>query len=95
MTVTEERNKPEIPTDDIFIEEEFKYKKYSIVEAVDNHREFHHPTVFNNPYADIKVSIEFDMTKNPKGVCKLISNYYYYFFYIIILQKEIIYRQNF
>lgn len=58
--------KPDPPSDDVFIAENFQPYKYSIAEAVALHQEFHHPTVFNNPSANIFARVEFNMTGKKK-----------------------------
>ncbi|KAK6629535.1 hypothetical protein RUM43_003352 [Polyplax serrata] len=63
---TVEEAKPDLPDDDVYIENLFKLKKYSLIEAINFHKEYHHPSVFNNVDAPILVRIEFNMVAKKK-----------------------------
>lgn len=49
------------PIDDVWISKFHKWKMFSFEEAVQNHRETHHPTIYNLPNATVKAFIELDM----------------------------------
>lgn len=49
------------PIDNVWIGRFHKWKIYSFEEAVQSHRETHHPTMYNLPNAPIKAFIELDM----------------------------------
>ncbi|CAL1680077.1 unnamed protein product [Lasius platythorax] len=49
------------PVDDVWIGKFHKWKIYPLEEAIQNHRETHHPTMFNLPNAPINAFIELDM----------------------------------
>lgn len=54
------------PVDDVYIMKNFKLCKYSIFDASDLHKEYHHPTVFNNPNSQIRVVIELNLSGKKK-----------------------------
>lgn len=54
--------------DNVWIGRHHKWKIYSFEEAVQNHRETHHPTMYNLPNAPIKALIELDMHVRMKCV---------------------------
>lgn len=56
----DDTNKPE-PVDNIWIINNHKWKIYSFEEAIQAHREMHHPTMSNLPNIFIKAFIELDM----------------------------------
>ncbi|XP_011640079.1 39S ribosomal protein L1, mitochondrial [Pogonomyrmex barbatus] len=49
------------PLDNVWISKFHKWKIYSFEEAMQNHRETHHPTIYNMPNAHINAFIELDM----------------------------------
>lgn len=49
------------PTDDVFVNKFYRWIVYSFADAVNCHRETHHPTVYNKPDALLNVSIELNM----------------------------------
>lgn len=49
------------PIDNVYISRLYKWKVHSFEEAVQNHRETHHPTIYNLPNAPINALIELDM----------------------------------
>ncbi|XP_012228916.1 large ribosomal subunit protein uL1 [Linepithema humile] len=55
------------PIDNVWIGRYHKWKVYSFEEAVQNHRETHHPTMYNLPNAPIKAFIELDMQDAKKN----------------------------
>ncbi|CAH2008224.1 unnamed protein product [Acanthoscelides obtectus] len=54
------------PTDDVYVAKYFKWKVYPFGEAVQCHRETHHPDMYNQPNANLHVSIELDMQGEKK-----------------------------
>lgn len=52
--------KPE-PIDDVYINRFYRWKIYSFNEAVAFHRETHHPDMYNEPNASLKIRIELNM----------------------------------
>ncbi|KAG8239526.1 hypothetical protein J437_LFUL019216 [Ladona fulva] len=55
------------PTDDVYLGKFYKWKVYSFAEALQCHRESHHPTVYNLPSAPLNVTIELDMRADKKN----------------------------
>lgn len=49
------------PIDNVWIEKDHKLKIYSFEDAVESHRETHHPTIYNSPNALLNAFIELDM----------------------------------
>lgn len=49
------------PLDNVWIGEFHKWKIYPFEEAIQSHRETHHPTMYNLPNAYINAFIELDM----------------------------------
>ncbi|XP_011873695.1 PREDICTED: 39S ribosomal protein L1, mitochondrial [Vollenhovia emeryi] len=49
------------PIDNVWIAQFYKWKIHTFEEAVQNHRETHHPTIYNLPEAPVKALIELDM----------------------------------
>lgn len=58
--ILDDSKKPE-PIDNVWISKLHKWKIHSFEEAVQNHRETHHPTIYNLPNALINAFIELDM----------------------------------
>lgn len=58
--ILDDSKKPE-PIDNVWISKFHKWKIHSFEEAVQNHRETHHPTIYNLPNALINAFIELDM----------------------------------
>jgi len=54
--------------DNVWIGKYHKWKIYSFEEAVQSHRETHHPTMYNLPNVPIKAFIELDMQVRIKYV---------------------------
>ena len=52
--------KPESP-DNVWISKPYRWPVYDFAEAVECHRETHHPTVMNKPDSEIFANIELDM----------------------------------
>jgi len=65
--ILDDSKKPE-PIDNVWISKFHKWKIYSFEEAVQNHRETHHPTIYNLPNEPIKAFIELDMQVKRKEV---------------------------
>lgn len=60
------------PIDNVWIARFHKWKIYSFEEAVQNHRETHHPTMYNLPTAPIEAFIELDMqVKKKRNICEI------------------------
>lgn len=51
----------QVSTDDVWIAKYYRWRLYNFAEAVECHRETHHPTVFNRPDAKLEVLVELDM----------------------------------
>lgn len=49
------------PVDDVWLTAHHKIKHYSISEAIEMHRETHHPTIYNMPDAPLYMSLELNM----------------------------------
>ncbi|KAL0104598.1 hypothetical protein PUN28_017386 [Cardiocondyla obscurior] len=58
--IFDDSKKPD-PEDNVWICERHKLKIYSFEEAIQSHRETHHPTIYNMPNAPISAFIELDM----------------------------------
>lgn len=54
-------NLREIPSDNVYLQKLYYWKIYSIAEAIQAHRETHHPTIYNQPDAEVMVKIELNM----------------------------------
>lgn len=54
------------PIDNVWISKFHKWKIHSFEEAVQNHRETHHPTMYNMPTAPINALIELNMQVKSK-----------------------------
>ncbi|XP_055677068.1 39S ribosomal protein L1, mitochondrial [Lutzomyia longipalpis] len=54
------------PHDDVYVGKYYKWKVYSFREAVESHRETHHPTMYNIPNANLDVHIELNMVAEKK-----------------------------
>jgi large subunit ribosomal protein L1 len=50
-----------VSTDNVWVGRYYKWKVYSIEEAIESHRETHHPTMYNVPDAPLNVEIEVNM----------------------------------
>ncbi|XP_076317748.1 mitochondrial ribosomal protein L1 isoform X2 [Tachypleus tridentatus] len=55
------------PIDDVWRTKFYKKKIYSAMEAIEMHRETHHPTMFNEPEAILSSTIELDMRMSKKN----------------------------
>ncbi|XP_075224443.1 mitochondrial ribosomal protein L1 [Lycorma delicatula] len=51
-----------VSSDDVWIARYYRWRLFSFAEAVECHRETHHPTIFNQPEAPLEVLIELDMS---------------------------------
>lgn len=49
------------PIDNVYIGRLHKWKIYPFEEAIQSHRETHHPTMYNLPNASVNAFIELDM----------------------------------
>jgi len=73
--IPDDSNRSE-PIDNVWISKFHKWKINSFEEAVQNHRETHHPTMYNLPSAPIKAFIELDMQVKRKK--KIYARYMIY-----------------
>lgn len=48
--------------DDVWLTRSYTWRKFDFKEAIDAHRETHHPTVYNVPDAQINLFMELDMS---------------------------------
>lgn len=55
-----------LPVDDVYVDLYYRKKLYSVCEAVQCHKETHHPDICNKPDADLHVSIELNMRAEKK-----------------------------
>lgn len=62
-----------VSCDDVWIGRYYKWRVYDFVEAVQCHRETHHPTMFNVPEAPLFAFIELDMSTDKKT--KFVENF--------------------
>ncbi|XP_037076623.1 39S ribosomal protein L1, mitochondrial-like [Pollicipes pollicipes] len=49
------------PVDDVYVRNWFRWPEYRMEQAVEMHRETHHPTVYNRPHELLFATIELDM----------------------------------
>lgn len=54
------------PIDDVFVAKYYKWIVYPFAEAVQCHRETHHPEMYNKPEADLFVTVELNMQGEKK-----------------------------
>lgn len=47
--------------DDVYLAKYHQQPVYSLIEAIENHREMHHPTMLNKPDAVVNAFIELNM----------------------------------
>lgn len=50
-----------IPKDENYMAKYYRWRVFSFEEAVQNHRESHHPSMYNEPNADLMVHVELNM----------------------------------
>lgn len=50
-----------VPKDDCYVGRYYKWRVYSVAEAIQCHRETHHPTMYNLPNAPLNIEIELNM----------------------------------
>lgn len=62
------------PSDNVWITRFYKWKVYSVAEAVDMHRETHHPTQIGLPNALLDAVIELNMTADKKN--RFVDDFY-------------------
>uniref|UniRef100_A0A1B0D1M8 Uncharacterized protein n=1 Tax=Phlebotomus papatasi TaxID=29031 RepID=A0A1B0D1M8_PHLPP len=62
------------PFDDVYVGRYYKWKVYPFREAVECHRETHHPTMYNVPNASLNVHIELNMVAEKKT--RHLENFY-------------------
>ncbi|XP_017036969.1 large ribosomal subunit protein uL1m [Drosophila kikkawai] len=51
----------QVPKDDCYVGRYYRWPVYSVAEAIQCHRETHHPSMYNVPRAPLNVDIELDM----------------------------------
>lgn len=51
----------ELPGDNVYALKYYHWKIFSAIEAIHCHRETHHPTIYNQPDADVMLKIELNM----------------------------------
>lgn len=56
----------QICTDNVYPTKYYRWKVYPFEEAIQCHRETHHPTMYNEPNAPLNVVIELDMQGEKK-----------------------------
>lgn len=49
------------PKDENYLAKYYRWRVFSFAEAVQNHRESHHPSMYNEPDADLMVHVELNM----------------------------------
>lgn len=59
------------PIDDVWVQKYYRWRIYNFQEAVESHRETHHPHIYNIPDAPLHAFIELDM-RAVKKVCFMI-----------------------
>lgn len=64
----------QVATDNVYPAKYYQWKVYSFAEAVQCHRETHHPTMYNEPDAPLKVLIELNMEGEKKT--RFVDNFY-------------------
>lgn len=55
-----------IPTDNVYPGRYYRWRLYGIEEAINCHKETHHPTMYNVPDAPLNISIELNMQGEKK-----------------------------
>jgi len=56
----------QIPKDNVYIGRYYRYPTYTVAEAIQCHRETHHPSMYNEPNAPLNVEIELNMVAEKK-----------------------------
>lgn len=51
-----------LPVDDVYPFKYYQWKVYDFIEAIDCHRETHHPEMYNQPNAPLQLIVELNMT---------------------------------
>ncbi|ALC46210.1 mRpL1, partial [Drosophila busckii] len=51
----------QVPKDDVYVGRYYRWRVYSVAEAIQCHRETHHPSMYNVPNAPLNVEIELNM----------------------------------
>lgn len=55
-----------MPRDDVYVGKYYRWKVYSVAEAIQNHVETHHPSMYNEPNSQLMAHVEINM-KGEKG----------------------------
>ncbi|KAI4458339.1 54s ribosomal protein l1 mitochondrial [Holotrichia oblita] len=63
-----------LPTDDVYPHKYYQWKLYDFAEAVECHRETHHPEMYNQPSAPLHLIVELNMTGEKKN--KYLENFH-------------------
>ena len=61
----QDETKP-FPVDDVWVQKFFRWRIYDFAEAVECHRETHHPQIYNVPDAPLHAFIELNMQGSKK-----------------------------
>ncbi|KAK9679653.1 hypothetical protein QE152_g39822 [Popillia japonica] len=56
-----------LPTDDVYPQKYYQWKQYEFAEAVECHRETHHPDMYNQPDAPLHLIVELNMAGEKKN----------------------------
>lgn len=56
----------QVTTDNVYPMKYYRWRVYSFTEAVQCHRETHHPTMYNEPNAPLKIVVELNMQGEKK-----------------------------
>lgn len=51
----------QVPKDDVYVGRYYRWPVYTVAEAIQCHRETHHPSMYNVPNAPLTVEIELNM----------------------------------
>lgn len=51
----------QVPKDDVYVGRYYRWPVYTVTEAIQCHRETHHPSMYNVPNAPLTVEIELNM----------------------------------
>ncbi|XP_004523172.1 39S ribosomal protein L1, mitochondrial [Ceratitis capitata] len=57
----------QVPQDNVYVLKYYRWPVYTVAEAIQCHRETHHPSIYNVPNAPLNVEIELDMQAEKKN----------------------------
>lgn len=64
-----------VAVDNVYFSSVFKWPTYDVISAINNFKEVHHPTMFDNPKALLRAYFELDLTTKKKvGYIFSVSN---------------------